>query len=151
VWFRKSIPAIPKPADDAIVLPIAQGTLLGILRFPSDGYDRRGQTVKAGVYTLRYSLYPVDGAHQGVAPQRDFAVLTPLAADADPNAMPSFDALVDASIKGVEVPHPAILSLEAPAGGTLPTVSKEGDSDWVLKVKAGNVPIGIIIVGKVEG
>jgi hypothetical protein len=151
VWFRKSIPTGAKPADDAIVLPIAQGTLLGILRFPADGYDRRGQTVKAGVYTLRYSTYPVDGSHQGVAPQRDFAVLTPLSADPDPSAAPAFDALVDASIKGVGTPHPAVLSLEAPAGGALPAVSKEGDSDWVLKVKAGSLPIAIIVVGKVEG
>ena len=151
IWFRKSIPTGSKPADDTIVLPIAQGTLLGILRFPAGGYDRRGQTVKAGVYTLRYSTYPVDGAHQGVAPQRDFSVLTPLSADPDPNAAPSFDALVEASIKGVGTPHPAVLSLEAPAGGALPAVSKEGDSDWVLKVKVGNLPIAIMVVGKVEG
>ncbi len=151
IWFRKSIPTGAKSPDDTIMLPIAQGTLLGILRFPADGYDRRGQTVKAGLYTLRYSTYPVDGSHQGVAPQRDFAVLTPLSADADPNTTPGFDALVDASVKGVGVPHPAVLSLEAPAGGVLPAVSKEGDSDWVLKAKAGSLPIAIIVVGKVEG
>ncbi len=151
IWFRKSIPTVAKPADDAIVLPIAQGTLLGILRFAAAGYDRRGQTVKPGVYTLRYSNYPVDGSHQGVAPQRDFAVLTPLSADTDPNAAPSFDALVDASIKGVGTPHPAVLSLAAPAAGALPAVVKEGDSDWVLKVKVGSLPIAIIVAGKVEG
>jgi hypothetical protein len=151
IWFRKSIPTGAKLADDTIVLPVAQGTLLGILRFAPQGYDRRGQTVKAGVYTLRYSTYPVDGSHQGVAPQRDFAVLTPLSADADPNATPAFDALVDASIKGVGTPHPAVLSLEAPASGAFPAVAKEGDSDWVLKVKVGNLPIAIIVAGKVEG
>jgi len=150
IWFRKSIPTGAKPADDTIVLPVAQGTLLGILRFPSAGYDRRGQTVKPGVYTLRYSTYPVDGSHQGVAPQRDFAVLTPLSDDADPNAAPSFDELVDASIKGVGTPHPAVLSLEAPAGGSLPAIAKEGDNDWVLKVKVGSLPIAIIVAGKVE-
>ncbi len=151
IWFRKSIPAGAKPADDTIVLPVAQGTLLGILRFPAAGYDRRGQTVKAGVYTLRYTTYPVDGSHQGVAPQRDFAVLTPLSTDADPIAAPSFDALVDASIKGVGTPHPAVLSLEVPGAGALPAVAKEGDSDWALKVKVGSLPIAIILVGKVEG
>jgi hypothetical protein len=151
IWFRKSIPTGAKPADDTIVLPVAQGTLLGILRFAAAGYDRRGQTVKAGVYTLRYSTYPVDGSHQGVAPQRDFAVLTPLSADADPAAAPSFDQLVDASIKGVGTPHPAVLSLEAPSGGALPAVAKEGDSDWVLQVKVGSLPIAIIVAGKVEG
>jgi hypothetical protein len=151
IWFRKSIPAGPKSSDDAVTLPYAQGALLGIIRFPSAGYDRRGQTVKAGVYTLRYSDYPVDGAHQGVAPQRDFAVLSPLSADADPNATPAFQALVDASINGVGTPHPAVLSLEPPAGGSAPAVVKQGDSDWALNIKIGNVSFAIIVVGKTEG
>src|SRR5690242_8264272 len=78
LWFVKTLAPGPKPSDSAITLPIAQGTLLGILRFPSGGEDRRAQPIKAGVYTLRYSDFPVDGAHQGVAPQRDFALLTPV-------------------------------------------------------------------------
>src|ERR1035441_9372218 len=49
IWFRKSIPTGTRAADDSIVLPLGQGTLLGILRFAGSGYDRRGQTVKAGV------------------------------------------------------------------------------------------------------
>jgi len=150
IWLRKSIAAGPKSTDDAIVLPLAQGTLLGIIRFPAAGYDRRGQTVKAGAYTLRYSNYPVDGAHQGVAPQRDFALLTPLSADSDPNATPAFQALVDASINGVGTPHPAVLSLEAPAGAAAPAVVKQGDSDWALSVKVGDVRFAIIIAGKVD-
>jgi len=150
IWFRKSIATGAKSSEAAIVLPIEQGTLIGILRFPGEGYDRRGQTVKAGVYTLRYSNYPVDGAHQGVAPQRDFALLTPLSADADPNAKPSFDALVGASIKGVGNPHPTVLSLETPTAASLPSVNKEGDNDWSLSVKVGDLPIAIIVVGKVE-
>jgi len=151
VWLRHSLPTIAKAADDAIVLPLAQGTLIGIFRFPVDGYDRRGQTVKAGVYTMRYSQYPIDGAHQGVAPQRDFVVLTPLTADPDPAAMPSFEALVEASEKGVGVPHPAVLSLEAPDAPGIPAIVKEGENDWVLKLKAGTLPIAILVVGKVEG
>src|SRR5579883_2178049 len=61
VWLRKSIPTGAKSSDDAIVFPIAQGTLIGVIRFPGNGEDRRGQTIKPGVYTLRYSDYPVDG------------------------------------------------------------------------------------------
>src|SRR5438270_10582139 len=99
VWFRKSIPTGSKPADDAIAFPIAQGTLIGILRFPGPGADRRGQVIKPGVYTMRYSNFPVDGAHQGVAPQRDFALLTPIAADSDPAATPDFRSLVQMSLK----------------------------------------------------
>jgi len=150
IWFRKSIPAGAKPGDSAIVFPIAQGTLLGILRFPAAGADRRGQTIQPGVYTLRYGLQPVDGAHVGVAPQRDFALLTPIAGDADPNALPGFDALVQMSTKASGTPHPAVLSIETPAGSTFPAVTKEGDHDWVLNVKIGNLPFAIIVAGKVE-
>src|ERR1035437_5431767 len=151
IWWRKSLATAGKPKDDAIVLPLAQGTLLAVLRFPVQGYDRRGQPVKPAAYTLRSSNYPVDGAHQGVAPQRDFPLLTPLSADADPNAMPSYQALVDASVKGVGTPHPAVLSLEAPSNSTFPALRKEGDGDWVLSVKVGEFPIGILLIGNAEG
>ncbi len=151
VWLRKSIPSGAKPGDSAIAFPIAQGTLLGILRFPARGADRRGQTIPAGVYTLRYSDYPVDGAHQGVAPQRDFALLTPIVSDPDPNATPAFDALVEMSTKASSTPHPAVLSLEAPSGSQFPALAKEGDSDWALSVKLDNLQIAIIVVGMYQG
>jgi hypothetical protein len=151
VWFRKSIPTGAKPTDESIVFPIAQGTLIGILRFPAEGSDRRGQPIKPGVYTMRYSDFPVDGAHQGVAPQRDFALLTPIADDPDPNAKPAFDALVSMSTKASGTPHPAVLSLESPSGTNFPSVSKEGDSDQVLNVKVGDLAIGLIVVGRVQG
>jgi hypothetical protein len=150
VWFCKSIPTGAKPSDDAIVFPIAQGTLLGVLRFPGPAYDRRGQPIKAGVYTLRYSDYPVNGDHQGVAPQRDFALLTPIAADADPKATPAFDALVAMSTKASGTPHPAVLSMESPTGSNFPSVTKEGDSDEVLNVKVGTLSIGLIVAGKAQ-
>jgi len=150
VWFRKTLTPGPKPSTSAITLPIPQGTLLGILRFPGRGADRRDQTVKAGVYTLRYSTYPVDGAHQGVAPQRDFALLTPVANDPDPNATPNFEKLVEMS-KTSGTAHPAVLSLEPPSGSSLPALTKEGDHDVVLNVKVGDLPVAFIVVGKAEG
>jgi hypothetical protein len=149
VWFRKTIPQGPKSSDPAITLPIAQGTLLGLLRFPGNGADRRGQTVKPGLYTMRYSDFPVDGAHQGVAPQRDFALLTPVANDPKPDAMPDFMTLVTQS-KTTGTAHAAVFSLETPGGSEFPAVTKEGDHDWVLNVKAGDLPIAIILVGKAE-
>ena len=153
VWFAKSIPTGPKPSDDSIVLPIPQGTLLGVLRFPEEGYDRRGQTIKPGLYTMRYSDYPVDGAHQGVAPQRDFALLTPIAADTDSAAKPAFEALIAMSVKASGTPHPAVLSLETPSSSaTFPSITTEGDNgDQVLNVKVGDLPLAIIVVGKVQG
>jgi hypothetical protein len=150
VWFRKSIPTGAKPTDPAITLPIAQGTLIGVLRFPAEGSDRRGQAIKAGVYTLRYSNFPVDGAHQGVAPQRDFALATPVANDPDPNVAPNFEKLVSMS-KTSGTAHAAVFSLEPPSGSSFPSLSTEGEHDTVLSVKVGDLPIAIILVGKVEG
>ena len=150
VWLRKSIPTGAKPSDNNILLPIAQGTLIAVLRFPAAGADRRGQTVKPGVYTVRYSNYPVDGAHQGVAPQRDFALLTPIASDPDPAAMPAFEKLVEMS-KATGNAHATVLSLEAPQGSKFPAVGKEGEGDIVLSVKSGDLGIAIIVVGKYEG
>jgi hypothetical protein len=150
VWFRKSIPTGAKPTDPSVTLPIAQGTLLGILRFPGKGTDRRGQDLKAGVYTIRYSNFKVDGAHQGVAPQRDFGLLTPIANDADPNAMPEWDKLVEMS-RSSGTAHPAVFSLEAPSGSSFPALNKEGEHDWSLAVKAGSLPIAIIVAGTYEG
>jgi hypothetical protein len=152
VWLAKSIPAGAKPADAAISYGIAQGTLIGILRFPAKAEDRRGQVIPAGVYTLRYSLFPVDGAHSGVAPQRDFALLTPIANDPDPAAKPGFDDLAKMSSKATGSPHPAVLSIETPpSGAAAPSVVKEGEHDWTLTVKAGDLTFSIIVVGKAEG
>ncbi len=151
IWFRNAIPVGPKPSDTAISFGIAQGTLIGVLRFPAQGADRRGQPIPAGVYTLRYSIHPVDGAHQGVAPQRDFALLTPIASDPDPAAMPNFDALVLMSAKASGTPHPAVLSLETPADSKFPALTKEGDHDWVLNLKIGDLQLAIILAGKYEG
>ncbi len=151
IWLASSLPVGPKPDDAAVSFGIAQGTLLGVIRFPGKGADRRGQVIPAGVYTLRYSLFPVDGAHSGVAPQRDFALLTPVAADPDPAAKPAFDDLVKMSRKASSSPHPAVLSLETPpAGATAPSVTKEGEHDWTLTLKAGALSFSIIVVGQFQ-
>jgi hypothetical protein len=151
VWLAKSLHVGAKPGDAAISFGIAQGTLLGVLRFPGKGADRRGQVIPAGVYTLRYSNFPVDGSHSGVAPQRDFALLTPIASDPDPAAKPAFEELVKMSGKASGTPHPAVLSLETPPeGATAPSVVKEGEHDWTLTVKSGDLTFSIIVAGKAE-
>ena len=149
VWFRKTIPTGAKPSDPAVALPIAQGTLIGVIRFPKAAADRRGQQLKPGVYTLRYSNFPTDGAHQGVAPQRDFALASPIAADPDPKSSPDFDKLV-AQSKQSGAAHAVVFSLEPPSGNTFPAVTKEGEHDIVLNAKVGDLPIGIIVAGRAE-
>ncbi len=149
IWFQKTLPTTGQPPGANIAFPIPQGALLGILRFPAQGSDRRGQNIKPGVYTMRYSDFPVDGAHQGIAPQRDFALLTPIANDPDPSARPDFDKLV-AQSKTTGTTHPAVFGLETPSGSTFPALVKEGESDWALSVKVGDMAISIIVVGHVE-
>jgi hypothetical protein len=151
IWLRAKLQNGPKSTDDAVTLTIPQGTLLGVVRFAGPAQDRRGQPLKAGTYTLRYSQYPVNGDHQGVAPQRDFAVLVRSIDDSDPAATPAFDALVALSVKASGTPHPAVLSMWSSAGEKFPNFSKQNDHDWVLDAKTGDVPISIILAGKVEG
>jgi hypothetical protein len=151
VWFRTQVARGPKSTDDAITLSIPQGALLGVIRFAGPAPDRRGQSLKAGTYTMRYSQYPVNGDHQGVAPQRDFALLVRVGDDTDPNAAPGFDALVALSTKASGTPHPAVLSIWSSASDKFPNFSKQGDHDWVLDAKAGFLAISIILAGKVEG
>jgi hypothetical protein len=150
IWLRKGIPAGNKPADPAVALPFAQGTLLGVLRFPGAGEDRRGQGLKPGVYTMRYSNHPVDGAHQGVAPQRDFMLLTPVANDANPAALPDFMPLVEMS-RTSGTPHPAVFSLAASGESKFPSITKEGEHDTVLHLKLGDIAVAIIVAGRAEG
>ncbi len=127
-----------------------QGTLLGVVRAPARWSDRRGQTIKPGVYTMRLSFYPMNGDHQGVALQRDFAILSPAAVDTNPAALPAFDALMDMSRKASGTPHPLVLSLWKESSALPVAVEADGDTDQVLHFKVGDVPVSMIIVGKSE-
>jgi hypothetical protein len=152
VWFRTSLPAGPKSSEESVTLPtIPHGTLLGAIRFPAQGADRRGQPIKPGVYTLRYSLQPLNGDHLGVSPQRDFLVLVPAAEDKDLNATPNFDALMAMSRKASGTPHPAVLSMWGAGASDPAGFAKQGENDWVLTKKIGDTAISVILVGKVEG
>ena len=151
IWFRTAVPSGPKTTEDGVALPtIPQGALLGVLRFPGRGADRRGQNIKPGIYTLRYSLHPVNGDHQGVAPQRDFLLLIPVADDPGPDAKPGFDDVVKLSRKASGTPHPAVLSLSSSSNAKFPELKKEGDNDWAIHAKIGDTAIELIVVGKAE-
>src|SRR5258708_39828012 len=151
VWFRSTAPSGPKSSEEGVTLPtIPQGALMGALRFPGRGADRRGQNIKPGVYTLRYSLQPVNGDHQGVAPQRDFLVMIPAADDTKPDAIANIDDLMKMSRKASGTPHPAVLSMSSSSNATFPELKKEGDSDWALHAKIGDTAVSVIVVGKVE-
>lgn len=148
IWFRTSMPGGFKNTEEAVTLTtVPIGAFLGVIRIPERGADRRGQTIKPGVYTLRYGNYPQNGDHQGVEPQRDFLVLSPIAIDKDPAATPSFDALMDMSRKASGTPHPAVMSFWK-NDDFKPGISQQGESDWVLQAKIGDTPVAVIVAGK---
>jgi hypothetical protein len=150
IWMRAQAPTGGKAEDAASFSTIPQGALLGVVRFPARHSDRRGQTIKPGVYTMRYSLFPVNGDHQGVAPQRDFAILSPAGEDKDAAATPDFDALMTWSRKASGTPHPLVLSIwkaDAPASASV----EAGERDVTLTTKMGSAGVSIIVLGKAEG
>jgi hypothetical protein len=150
IWMRSDEPTGGKAEENASFTTIPVGALLGVIRFPARFNDRRGQTIKPGVYTMRYGLFPVNGDHQGVAPQRDFLVLSPAAVDTNATTTLSFDALMDSSRKASGTPHPLVMSFWKADAGTKPGLDN-GEHDSVLTTKLGQTAISIIVVGKAEG
>lgn len=151
MWFAASIPSGGAVEESASFAGTPHGALFGVVRYPARFNDRRGQTIKPAVYTMRYSLFPLNGDHQGVAPQRDFLLLSPAALDTDPAARPDFETLMTMSRKASGTPHPLVLSCFKDEASASQGVTAEGDSDRVLHVKIGGVPAAILIVGKHEG
>ena len=153
IWFLAALPA-PKPTTEAnLTMPnVPHGSLMAVIKVEQIYSDRRGQTFKPGLYTMRYSYYPENGDHQGAAPQRDFLLLSHAATDTDGAATPVFKDLVEQSKKVSSTPHPAVFSIwkEDPKFFKEGSLEKVGESDWVLMRKIGAVPVSLIIAGKVE-
>jgi hypothetical protein len=152
VWFRSTPPPGASQKEDSVTWTgVAHGTLIGVVHFPARFADRRGNPINPGVYTMRFSFYPVNGDHQGVAPQRDFLVLSKVEEDTDPNAMPAFEPLMGMSKKASGSPHPIVFSMWKEEAAFKPGFEKMGENDWVLQVKIAGTPVAIILVGKAEG
>ncbi len=125
IWFRAAVPIhAGKTAEPEVVYTgLEESTLVGVILFPQPTTDYRGQAIKAGAYTLRYALYPADGNHIGISPNRDFLLLIPADLDSDVAARYSFEDLVKLSAKAAGTNHPAGLSLRSAEGyKTVPTV-----------------------------
>jgi hypothetical protein len=136
IWLRQSVPTFASPAQQLGVTfgQIEPGTLVGAVRFSVAATDYRDQMLPAGVYTLRYNLTPVDGNHQGVAPQRDFLLAIPAADDPGPATLSS-DQTIALSRKSTSTHHPSVWSLGPvqSAGGPLPAIDHQpDDNSWAL-------------------
>ena len=154
IWLRKEVPVAATPSTELGVTfgQIAEGTFLGVMRIATPATDFRNQKIKSGLYTLRYALHPVDGNHQGVAPQRDFALLAPVADDADP-ATVTRDEAIKRSTKATGSKHPSVWSLGPGEDSAAPALRFQDDSQtWVLTFKlplsGGAQPaVGMVVVG----
>ena len=158
IWLGKAVPGKPNaPQSLGVVFPqFAQGTLMGAIRFPNSVKDYRKQQIKAGVYTLRYALLPENGNHMGVAPQRDFVLASPAAADQDPSTL-TIEQTLALSRTATGSNHPSVWGLAPPEDHpkSLPSVFHLDDGDlWLaefqLPLQGGTgspLSMALVVVG----
>ncbi|HWP99365.1 MAG TPA: hypothetical protein VNK92_02730 [Vicinamibacterales bacterium] len=151
LWWVKALPV----SKDAAWSGVREGSLVGAVRLSAPYRDIRGRTLKPGVYTLRFGIQPADGDHMGVSPFREFLLLSPAAADTDPEPV-SHDQLVELSKQAIGSSHPAPWSIDPPAATEPPLSVRTNDAGHeavVVEVptSAGKpLRFGLILVGKIE-
>lgn len=132
IWLRKAIPVTAKPGgpSGAIQFPfLADGELVGVLQFATEGHDYRDQPISKGVYTMRYGLQPVNGDHLGVSTYRDYLLLLPASKDQS-LTLPTRKELEERSAASAGTSHPAVfLMLTAPADAGQPSASMVHDGE----------------------
>jgi hypothetical protein len=155
IWFAKSIPTTTAEVAGANYAKIAEGAMVGVINFPSDAVDFRGQGLKPGFYTLRYGLILQDGNHLGVSEARDFLLASPAAEDKDPTAQLKTEDLFKVSRIASGTGHPSVWYM-APVSSSegLPKVVKNEHEHVILETKiptkSGELAIGLIVVGKTD-
>ena len=158
VWARKELEA--KANTDvkagAKYSSIDESTILGAVQFAADWSDYRKQKIKAGVYTLRLGLQPMDGDHMGTAPYNEFALLIPAGEDKKPDLMDA-ESLHEASKKSTTRKHPGLMLFfpnRKPADA--PAIEAKPKEHWTLNdqvpVKAaaekGTLGFSLVVVGQ---
>jgi hypothetical protein len=144
VWLRKATPASGRPSTPAgrVQFPVlADGTLLGAVRYMSEGQDFRDQTIAPGVYTLRYGLQPANNAHAKRSPFRDFALLLTTAEDRQ-SADLARKPLEEKSAEAAGSTHPAVLTLLAASSPGLRVVEDATKRTWGVVV-----PLNLAVKG----
>lgn len=129
---------------------VPEGTLVGAVKLGADTRDIRGRMMKAGVYTLRYGIQPKTDDHFGISPFRNFLLLSPAAVDTDP-ATRDHDATVELSAQTLGGKHPAVLSIDPPAGKDAPLSVYTTDlGHKSLIVEIGALKFGIVLIGRIR-
>ena len=129
---------------------VPEGTLVGAVKLDADTRDIRGRMMKAGVYTLRYGIQPKNDDHFGISPFRNFLLLSPAAIDTDP-ATRDHDATVELSTHTLGGKHPAVLSIDPPAGKDAPfSIYRTDLGHKSLIVEVGKLKFGIVLIGRIR-
>jgi hypothetical protein len=156
VWFSKDIPTIENEVPGASFGQIPQGAFIGVINFPANNSDFRGQGIKAGFYTLRFGLILEDGNHLGVSPARDFFLLCPTGQDKDPTTQLKTEDLMKLSRAASGTGHPTVWFVgQATSDKDLPKAVKTEHGHVILETnistKSGPLAIGLIVIGQTEG
>jgi hypothetical protein len=155
IWLRKEVPVTGGSVDGATFGQIPESALIGVINFPANTSDFRGQGIKAGFYTLRFGLSLQDGNHLGVSPARDFFILGNVAEDTDPKDLPAAEAIkLSRNASGAGHPSPWALTYPTSEKDLPRIVVNEHEHailEVALKTKSGVLAIGLIVVGKTEG
>lgn len=148
IWTVKEL-ATKGKTNDMVQYPLEPGQLIGVIRLPRKTTDFRNQEVASGVYTLRYGQQPVDGAHVGTFPTRDFVLLLPADGDKSPVTIADYKTLTKASAASAGTSHPAIYPLLKPADGQTPSIRHDEEKDWwIIQFTAGGKQaLEMVIVG----
>ena len=132
IWLCKHLAVKPDFKQTIDVLyPFQPGQLIGVARFARKSADFRNQDIEAGTYTLRYSQQPIDGAHVGTSPTRDFLLLIQAKKDQSPGLL-DYKVLTKQSAEAAGSTHPALLPLQKAATDSkeFPVIRHNAERDW---------------------
>ncbi len=147
-WFAKQLKIEKKESAGALYPELSDGEFVGVIKLPQAMTDYRGQSIAAGLYTLRYQTLPQDGNHMGVAPNPDFLLAIPASADSHPEQSYPYQKLIALSARSTGTSHPAVIALES--AGTSGSVANDERGDLVFTAvisSAGGEKIGIVVKG----
>lgn len=164
LWLLKDLPVEADFKSSLSKLyPFQPGQLVGALRIAegAEYTDFRGQEMKAGTYTLRYGLQPMDGNHVGTSETSDFLLALPAAIDTNPKPVATKEELAEHSAKAAGSTHPAIFSLVDPKRASRKAKLEFDDftEHWILSFtgegkegdKSVRLKVRLVVVGRSEG
>jgi hypothetical protein len=150
-WFAKQLKTAAKEVSGALYPELSNAEFVGAVNLPEGMIDFRGQTIPAGIYTLRYQLLPQDGNHMGVAPNPDFLLAIPVASDPNPQQSYLYKKLVALSAKTTGTNHPAVIALDTAGNAGSVDVSKQGTAVFTVTVPSSGASatekLGIVVKG----